>query len=61
MYSNSHLKKYDEEEIGWKHWQTQNAANNRICLRGNWKAVPKIEVKMGNSQVVIKDFKLYQS
>lgn len=49
MYSNSHLKKYDEEEIGWKHWQTQNAANNRICLRGNWKAVPKIEVKMGNS------------
>lgn len=49
MYINNHLRKYNEEERGWKHWQAQHAANNHICLGGNWKAAPKIEVKMGNS------------
>lgn len=45
MYINDHLKKYNEEEC-WKHWQTQNAANNHICSGANWKAAPKIDGKL---------------
>lgn len=46
MFTNNYQeKKYDKEEIDWKHWQKRRAATTRISLGSNCKAPPKIEAK----------------